>query len=103
LPVLLDRIDDDIASITADGAYDGQAVYYTVAERYPSAAVIVPPRAHGRCKLQVKRRTRSATNTSGALRLHARTLSNQRTEAKVAGNVLNRMTGLGMPVSVRIR
>jgi hypothetical protein len=36
-------------------------------------------------------------------RLHARTLSNQRTEAKVAGNALNRMTGLGMPISARVR
>ena len=36
-------------------------------------------------------------------RLHARTLPNQRTEAKVGCNVLNRMTGLGMPVSARIR
>jgi hypothetical protein len=36
-------------------------------------------------------------------RLHARTLPNQRTEAKLGCNVLNRMTGLGMPVSTRIR
>jgi hypothetical protein len=36
-------------------------------------------------------------------RLHARTLPNQRTEAKVGCNALNRMTSLGMPVSARIR
>jgi transposase len=36
-------------------------------------------------------------------RLHARTLSNQQTEAKIACNVLNRMTRLGMPVSVRVK
>ena len=36
-------------------------------------------------------------------RLHARILPNQRTEAKLGCNVLNRMTGLGMPVSARIR
>ena len=35
-------------------------------------------------------------------RLHARTLPNQQTEAKIGCNVLNRMTRLGMPVSVRI-
>ena len=35
--------------------------------------------------------------------LHARTLSNQRIEAKIGCNVLNRMTGLGMPVTIRIR
>ena len=36
-------------------------------------------------------------------RLQARTLPNQRTEAKVGGNVLNLMTSLGMPTSVRVR
>jgi hypothetical protein len=36
-------------------------------------------------------------------RLHTQNLSNQQTEAKFGGNVLNRMTGLGMPVSPRIR
>ena len=36
-------------------------------------------------------------------RLHARTLANQRTEAKIGCNVLNPMTGLGMPASARIR
>jgi hypothetical protein len=41
-------------------------------------------------------------NTVIGRRLYAQTLSNQRTEAKVGCNVLNRMTGLGMPVSARI-
>jgi exopolysaccharide biosynthesis predicted pyruvyltransferase EpsI len=36
-------------------------------------------------------------------RLHARILSAQRTEATIGCNLLNRMTGLGMPVSARIR
>jgi hypothetical protein len=36
-------------------------------------------------------------------RLHARTLPNQRIEAKIGCNVLNRMTSLGMPVSVRVK
>jgi hypothetical protein len=35
-------------------------------------------------------------------RLHARTLPNQRTEAKIGCNALNQMTKLGMPISVRI-
>ena len=34
-------------------------------------------------------------------RLQARTLPNQKIEAKIGCNVLNRMTGLGMPVSIR--
>jgi transposase len=45
LPELLDQIDADIASMTADGAYDGEAAYNAVAERHPAAAVIIPPRA----------------------------------------------------------
>jgi hypothetical protein len=36
-------------------------------------------------------------------RLHVRTLSNQRTEAKIGCNVLNRMTSPGMPVSFRVK
>ena len=36
-------------------------------------------------------------------RLHARTLPNQWSEAKTGCNVLNRMTTLGMPATVRIR
>ena len=35
-------------------------------------------------------------------RLHARTLPNQRIEAKIGCNVLNMMTAHGMPASVRV-
>jgi hypothetical protein len=42
---LLDQIDGQIASFTADGAYDQEGVYGEVAERNPDAAVIVPPRS----------------------------------------------------------
>ena len=44
LPELLDQIEADIASLTADGAYDGEAVYDAIAERHPEASVIIPPR-----------------------------------------------------------
>ena len=36
-------------------------------------------------------------------RPHVRTLPNQKTEAKIARNALNKMTKLGMPISVRIK
>ena len=42
---LLDQIDADVASLTADGAYDGEAAYDAVADRHPGAEVIIPPRA----------------------------------------------------------
>src|SRR5262249_2090237 len=43
---LLDQIDDPIASLTGDGAYDQDGVYSEVAARHPDAAVIVPPRSN---------------------------------------------------------
>src|SRR5919112_283482 len=44
---LLEQITSPIASVIADGAYDGEPVYRAVAERQPDppAAVIIPPRA----------------------------------------------------------
>ncbi len=42
---LLDQIARPIASVTADGAYDGEPVYRAVAERAPDAVVLIPPRS----------------------------------------------------------
>jgi len=42
---LLDQITDAVASFTGDGAYDQDRVYASVAERFPEAAVVIPPRA----------------------------------------------------------
>jgi hypothetical protein len=133
VPHLLDQFDADVASMTADGAYDAEAVYDAVAERHFGAAVIIPPRVtavtgettatqrnqhiatiakHGRMGWQRRsgynRRSLIETamfryKTIIGRRLHARTLPNQRTEAKIGCGVLNRMTALGMPVSARVR
>src|SRR5882724_6097620 len=43
IPRLLDQIEADVDSMTADGAYDGEAVYNAVAQRHPDAAAIIPP------------------------------------------------------------
>ncbi len=116
-----------------DGAYDGEVVYDAVANRHPDAEVIIPPRAtavaneitttqrdrhiamiekHGRMGWQRRsgynRRSLVETavdryKTIIGRRLQARTLPNQRTEAKIGCNLLNRMTSVGMPVSARIR
>ena len=132
LPGLLDQIDAEIASLTADGAYDGEVVYDTVANRHPDAEIIIPPRAmavpnettttqrdrhiatiekHGRMGWQRRsgynRRSLVETavyryKTIIGRRLQARILPKQRTEAKIGCNVLNRMTSFGMPVSVRV-
>jgi hypothetical protein len=135
---LLEQIPGPIASVTADGAYDGEPVYHAVAARQPDppVTVIIPPRStavpnsnagttpsqhdqhiqmirnDGRLGWQkaVGYGQRSHAETamfrykaivgSG---LRARTLPAQKTEAKVACSVLNRMTRLGMPTSQRVR
>jgi hypothetical protein len=47
VPVLLEQIDAEIASVTANGAYDGEPVYQAVASRQPDKPpdVITPPRS----------------------------------------------------------
>jgi DDE family transposase len=42
---LLDQVAEPVGSFTGDGAYDQDRVYAAVAERYPEAAIIVPPRS----------------------------------------------------------
>lgn len=42
---LLDQIPQDIDQVTADGAYDGEPTYETVAARNSEIAVVIPPRA----------------------------------------------------------
>jgi len=130
---LLDQIEEPVGSMTADGAYDGDTVYDEVLHRHPAAHVIIPPRStatlseagttqrdehlrsieqHGRLGWQRRsgygRRSLVETamyryKTIIGRRLHARTLPNQRIEAKIGCNVLNHMTTFGMPVSVRFK
>ena len=47
VPALLDQITGEIASVTADGVYDGEPVYRAVADHQPDPApdVVIPPRA----------------------------------------------------------
>ena len=116
IPDLLDQIDAEVASMTADGAYDGEVVYDAVAERHPSATVIIPPRVtsvagettatqrdrhlamideHGRMGWQRRsgynRRSLVETamfryKTIIGRRLQARTLSNQKTTGDATSN-----------------
>jgi transposase len=126
-------VDGSVDAVIADGTYDGQPVDDAVAARHPDADVIIPPRStsvptetaasqrdrhikviqeHSRRGWQRQtgygRRSLVETaifryKTIIGKSLHARTLSNQRTEAKIGCKILNRMTSLGMPVSVRIK
>ena len=47
VPVLLEQIKGEIASVMADGAYDGEPVYRAIQDRQraPAPAIIIPPRA----------------------------------------------------------
>jgi IS5 family transposase len=45
LGALLDQVDDPLAAVVADGAYDQDRVYDDVAEHSAEAAVVVPPRS----------------------------------------------------------
>ena len=42
---LLDQIASPISAVFADGAYDGEPIYRSVAAHTPDAAVIIPPRS----------------------------------------------------------
>ena len=41
---LLDQIEHEIGQVTADGAYDGEPTYETIAKRDPQIQVVIPPR-----------------------------------------------------------
>ena len=47
VPALLEQIEGEIASVTADGAYDGEPVYRAIAGHQPDPPpdVVIPPRA----------------------------------------------------------
>jgi hypothetical protein len=51
-PVLLEQVDTEIVSVTADGAYDGEPVYQAVASKQPDKPpnVIIPPRSNSRAE-----------------------------------------------------
>lgn len=41
---LLEQTSGPITTVLADGAYDGEPIYQTIAQRDPGAAVVIPPR-----------------------------------------------------------
>ena len=134
---LLEAIEGEIASVTADGAYDGEPVYQTIAGHQPDPPpdVVIPPRAsavpspenaeaqsqrdrHIRIIVEKGRMAwqkvtgygrRSLAETAVGRykaiigpKLRARMLPAQQGEAVMAVEVLNRMTRVAKPVSVRV-
>jgi len=131
-PDLLAQCDHDFDKFLGDGAYDSEELYKAIASQQPQAEIIVPPPSnavlsqenntqrdehikmieeHGRilwqkrvgyglrsyAELAVQRYKRIIGNT-----LKARLLPRQKTEAQVSVRVLNKMTQLGMPISVKV-
>ena len=129
---LVEKVDRNIASVTADTAYDTIAFYDAAGAR--SATVVVPPaktasvsrrrlrssardRTITRVKILGRRRWKKASGYQRQARvenavfryksiigdgLRARTLAGRQTEALLACNILNRMTALGRPLSYSI-
>jgi hypothetical protein len=130
--VLVERVGGEVASVTADTAYDTLAFYD--AARARGAAVVIPPaktasvsrrgrrsgardRTIRRVKLLGGRRWKKAARYHRQARVEnaifryksiigdafrARTAAGRQTEALLGCNILNHMTELGRPASYRI-
>jgi IS5 family transposase len=127
--VLIDEVDGDMASFTADAAYDTIAIYDAAAAR--GAKVIVPPRktatrsrwfsARDRTVKRVRKVGRRQWKKESGYheqarventffryksiiggRLRARHPKSQEAEAVIACDILNRMAALGSPESFAI-
>jgi hypothetical protein len=132
LPDLLDQIasDQEIATVTADGAYDTRRCHNSIADR--GAAAIIPPRRNAvpwkpttagararnealrtstypgralwRRWSEYHRRSRAETKMNCVKglgqRLMARDFDRQVAEVQVRAAVLNQFTALGIPVTI---
>ena len=129
---LVENVSENVASVTADAAYDTVAFYDAAGSR--GAKVVIPPaktasvsrrgrrsgapdRTIRRVKVLGRRRWKKASGYHRQARvenaifryksiignaLRARTSGGRLTEALLACNVLNRMSGLGRPTSYSI-
>ena len=132
VPDLLAQIDTPFEVFMGDGAYDGEPVSRAVLAKQPSAQVVVPAHKsavyseacdtqldehiraieeHGRIGWQKQADYGLRSYIELAIQrykgiigncMNARALPQQKTEAWVNASALNRMTNLGMPVSVKI-
>jgi len=129
---LLDQFDTPFDTFMGDGAYDGEPVTQAVLNKQPNAQVVVPPHKNavisgtgdsqrdqhiqliaqlGRIAWQRKTGYNLRSHVELAMqrykrifgnRMKARELPQQKTEAWISVTLLNHMTSLGMPVSVKI-
>ncbi len=132
VPGLLDQIHTLFTVFMGDGTYDGGPVSNAVLDKQPDAKIIIPPHKTAICSaagdsqrdehirtIEQKGRIFWQKKTCYGLRsyvelaierckrifgitLKARELPQQKTEAWITAFALNRMTNLGMPVSVKV-
>ena len=137
VPGLLDQIDDRVASVMADGAYDSAAVYEGVQGKGDGhrVTVLIPPgkgaipsssrspgqRERNRNIQSMRKLGRQEWYTSSGYRrrslvenavfryktiigqrMRSRSLDSQRVEVGLACKILNTMTSLGRPDSVKV-
>ena len=132
VPDLLVQIDTPFDTFIADGAYDGEPIFLAVLNQQPDAQVIIPPHKtavrsaagdtqrddhirmidqHGRIAWQKKAGYGLRNYAELAVQrykrifgkaMKARALPQQKIEAWISASALNRMTNLGMPVSIKI-
>jgi hypothetical protein len=132
VPDLLAQITTPFKSFLGDGAYDGEPVSQAVLAHQPDAKVIIPPHKSavrsvagdtqrdqhiediaekGRITWQRETGYNLRSYVELAMQrfkgifgnsMKARALPQQKTEARISASALNRMTNLGMPLSVKI-
>lgn len=131
MPALIEQVEEPLAQVSADGAYDYKQCYQAIANREARASI--PPRADARMKRRVPfaerdknigriaevgrkewkqecRYHRRSLAETAVLRVKtifgdkvaARKFTSQAVELKIKGAALNRMTSLGMPDSYAI-
>jgi hypothetical protein len=132
VPDLLAQITTPFDIFMGDGAYDGEPVSQAVLDKQPDAQVVIPPHKtavvsstgntqrdqhiqtitqQGRIAWQQKTGYNLRNHVELAMQrykrifgntMKARALPQQKTEAWISAAALNRMTNLGMPVSVKV-
>lgn len=128
---LTNQIIIPVDHVTADGAYDENPIYQKLSDKFPFADIIIPPRKEsvfhlgnhkqrnrniaevtifGRMAWQRNRNYGQRNHSELAIQRYKRILGNQlqsrefdrqKQEAMIGCGVLNKMTGLGMPVSFK--
>lgn len=132
VPDLLAQITMPFDTFIGDGAYDGDPISQAVLSHQPDAQVVIPPHKtavysvtgdtqrdqhleviakQGRVEWQRKTGYNLRNYVELAMQrfkrifgntMKARKLPQQKTEARISASALNRMTNLGIPVSVKI-